>query len=251
MATDKQTEANRLNAQKSTGPRSVEGKAASSQNALKSGIDAQSQIIRGEDPIALAALTNEYLVEYQPRFASERSLVDILIDTEWLLRRLRKAEAQLWNHQFDELDDWRKVCSPKDPISPDRIQGRAFLRAEQTFARLERRRDTLQRAFRRTVQDLHQIQASRPPKEAQPEWPLGPPCASGPQVPPPEPPVGPPQGREIGFVPQSPAVVPSSNPTAPVSNPPFRQRRHREGLRQHGSDSRPKPAPVSEPGVLL
>jgi hypothetical protein len=34
MATDKQTEANRLNAQKSTGPRSVEGKAASSPNAL-------------------------------------------------------------------------------------------------------------------------------------------------------------------------------------------------------------------------
>ena len=46
MASQKQTEANRLNAQKSTGPRSPEGKAASSMNALKSGIDAKSQIIR-------------------------------------------------------------------------------------------------------------------------------------------------------------------------------------------------------------
>ena len=50
MASQKQTEANRLNAQKSTGPRSVEGKAASRMNALKSGIDARSNFIRGEDP---------------------------------------------------------------------------------------------------------------------------------------------------------------------------------------------------------
>jgi len=51
MASQKQTEANRLNAQKSTGPRGApsgpEGKAASSMNALKSGIDAKSQIILG------------------------------------------------------------------------------------------------------------------------------------------------------------------------------------------------------------
>ena len=50
MATIQQIEANRLNAQKSTGPRSVEGKAVSCFNATKTGIDAKSQIIRGEDP---------------------------------------------------------------------------------------------------------------------------------------------------------------------------------------------------------
>jgi hypothetical protein len=44
MATEKQRAANRRNAQKSTGPRSVEGKAVSSQNALKSSIDAKSQV---------------------------------------------------------------------------------------------------------------------------------------------------------------------------------------------------------------
>ena len=48
MSSLKQIEANRLNAQKSTGPRSVEARAVSSQNALKTGIDALSLIIRGE-----------------------------------------------------------------------------------------------------------------------------------------------------------------------------------------------------------
>ena len=49
MPTQAQLNANRLNAQKSTGPTSPEGKAASSLNALKSGIDAWSHIIPGED----------------------------------------------------------------------------------------------------------------------------------------------------------------------------------------------------------
>jgi hypothetical protein len=39
MSTEAQINANRLNAQKSTGPRTPEGKAASSLNALKSGPD--------------------------------------------------------------------------------------------------------------------------------------------------------------------------------------------------------------------
>ena len=60
MATSKQNQANRQNAQRSTGPRSVEGKAASRFNALKTGIDAQAQVIPGEDPDQLADLVAAY-----------------------------------------------------------------------------------------------------------------------------------------------------------------------------------------------
>ena len=52
MATAAQIAANRLNVQKSTGPRTPEGKAASSSNALKHGMDAASIVIPGEDPAA-------------------------------------------------------------------------------------------------------------------------------------------------------------------------------------------------------
>ena len=72
MATDKQIEANRLNAKKSTGPRSVAGKAVSSMNALKSGVDAKSDVIRGEDPADLQALTDAYMERYQPATIEER-----------------------------------------------------------------------------------------------------------------------------------------------------------------------------------
>jgi len=50
MASLKQIQANRLNAQRSTGPRSTEGKAKSRFNALKSGIDVQLVVILDEDP---------------------------------------------------------------------------------------------------------------------------------------------------------------------------------------------------------
>jgi hypothetical protein len=44
---------------KSTGPRTPAGKSVSRMNALKTGIDAESQVIRGESAAALAALTAE------------------------------------------------------------------------------------------------------------------------------------------------------------------------------------------------
>ena len=55
MTTQKQIEANRMNSQRSTGPRTEERKRASSMNALKSGLDAESQFVLGESPPASGA----------------------------------------------------------------------------------------------------------------------------------------------------------------------------------------------------
>src|ERR1039457_6229806 len=101
MSSLRQIEANRLNSQKSTGPRSAEGKAASSMNALKSGIDAQSNIIRGENAADLQALADFYYQECRPSTAQERFCVDILIRNDWQLRRLERVDAQLWAYQME------------------------------------------------------------------------------------------------------------------------------------------------------
>jgi len=67
MATFAQFAANRANAKKSTGPRSVEGKAASRFNALKHGIDAQSIVLPNEDPAEYEALSRDYHQSIRPR----------------------------------------------------------------------------------------------------------------------------------------------------------------------------------------
>ena len=66
MATIKQIEANRRNAQKSTGPTSVTGKAASSMNALKSGIHAKSLLLPSEKLADLEQLIEEYYNHHNP-----------------------------------------------------------------------------------------------------------------------------------------------------------------------------------------
>jgi len=103
MATLKQIQANRLNAKKSTGPRSAEGKAKSRFNALKSGIDAQSAVIPDEDPAKFQELADEYYTRFQPENPKERDLLDTLITAVWQLRRLRRVETQFWTTRMNEM----------------------------------------------------------------------------------------------------------------------------------------------------
>src|ERR1017187_3796884 len=88
MATLSQIEANRLNSQKSTGPRTPEGKAVSSQNAFKSGLDADSQFCYGEERADFYRLQVEYFTRFSPQSPEERFHVDTLLRNEWSLRRL-------------------------------------------------------------------------------------------------------------------------------------------------------------------
>ncbi len=105
MSTEKQIAANRRNAQLSTGPLSEAGKSRSSMNALQSGLHAQSLVIRGEDPAALSQLSAEYHAQFHPVTPLERDLVDTIVHDQWLLRRLRLVEAQMWALEFDYEDE--------------------------------------------------------------------------------------------------------------------------------------------------
>src|SRR4029077_16189954 len=96
MASPAQINANRANAQKSTGPRSAEGKSASRFNALKHGMDAASIVISGEDPAEYEALAAHYLDEYHPQSASESFHVDALLPDGWPNGRLQSVEGDLY-----------------------------------------------------------------------------------------------------------------------------------------------------------
>jgi hypothetical protein len=158
MSTLKQIEANRLNAQKSTGPRSVEGKGASSQNALKSGIDAESLIIRTEKAEDLDALTAEYFARFRPQTPEERHYVDSLVRDDWQLRRLAKADAQIWEHSMGSVFGLDKNA----PV------GHAFQRADMTFLRLQRRIDATHRSYNTALRELQRLQSGAGASACQP-----------------------------------------------------------------------------------
>src|SRR5215471_2815131 len=95
MATPAQLAANRANAQRSTGPRSVEGKSVSRFNALKHGADASSIVLPDEDPAAYQALADSYDHAYNAENVIHRALIDCMIHADWQKQRLLRLEADL------------------------------------------------------------------------------------------------------------------------------------------------------------
>jgi hypothetical protein len=157
MSSLKQIEANRENAKKSTGPRTPEGKEATRHNALKTGIEARSLIIPGESPDDLNELTTEFIERFLPTTPEERFLVDTLISSDWLRRRMLRIETQL-------LD--KDMSFGYDPAAE---LGPAYLRFESTLVRLQRRLDANVRNFNKALKELERIQANREKAEPAPE----------------------------------------------------------------------------------
>jgi hypothetical protein len=113
MATEKQINANRKNAQKSTGPKTAEGKAAVSKNAVKHGLFTDS-LIRGENPADYAVFHNEMLADLKPVGAVETMLAERVISLWWRLRRAERMQNQA-------LDDMMEKCIT-NPL-PRRLHG--------------------------------------------------------------------------------------------------------------------------------
>jgi hypothetical protein len=104
MSTEKQINANRQNAQKSTGPKTDEGKAAVSQNAVKHGLFAES-VITGENEADYEAFHDEMLAELAPVGAVESALAERVVNLWWRLRRAERMQNQaideMIEHQID------------------------------------------------------------------------------------------------------------------------------------------------------
>lgn len=170
MPTLKQLEASRRNALKSTGPRTPGGKAASSTNALKTGIYAKSLIIPGEDVAELETLIADFYEIHQPAAADERSLVDTLIVNEWTLRRLRKAECQIWDTSIQSSLE-KNWCTAANGLED------AFARHNQRFTVLRRQIASCERSAHHALRDLEflkKLRRSEPPPqpaESEPETP--------------------------------------------------------------------------------
>src|SRR5262245_18360870 len=95
MASMEQNKANRLNALKSIAPRTAEGKARSSRNALTHGLTAQEVVIPGEDPAAYQVFRQQLIDDLHPNGSCELDVVEHLAAKFRRLRRIPRFEAIL------------------------------------------------------------------------------------------------------------------------------------------------------------
>ena len=90
-------EANRANAQKSTGPVTPEGKAASSRNATSHGLDSKEIYVRPGELAEYVQFEENLIAEYQPANEAESVFFKVLLHSAWKLRRCRQLETALEN----------------------------------------------------------------------------------------------------------------------------------------------------------
>jgi hypothetical protein len=133
--------ANRANGKKG-GPKTPEGKAKVSINALKHGLYAEKLILPDEDPRAFESLAERLRDVYQPDGADEEEIVDQLILLRWRLRRPARVETGLFAGSDGTLAD-------------------AFARHERTFTALSRYEASLERSFHKNLETLERLQAER------------------------------------------------------------------------------------------
>src|ERR1043165_5019241 len=103
MATPAQTLANQANAKLSTGPRSVEGKARVSQNAIRHGLTSKHLVIREDEKEEFATLHESLATELDPQGAVEIITFNEIVHAAWNLQRYRRIEVET---SLGTLDDF-------------------------------------------------------------------------------------------------------------------------------------------------
>ncbi len=101
MTSFRQIEANRRNAQSSTGPKTEAGKQRSRGNAVRHGLTAETVIDVLEDPEDYKAFELSVTSDYDAQTAVERELVLRLASLLWRLRRATAIETGLLQIQND------------------------------------------------------------------------------------------------------------------------------------------------------
>jgi len=108
MTSFRQIEANRRNAQLSSGPVTEEGKRRSRQNAVRHGLTAETVIDALEDADDYAAFEMAITADFDAQSAVERELVLRLASLLWRLRRATAIESGLFKIQARHLLQFRQ-----------------------------------------------------------------------------------------------------------------------------------------------
>jgi len=94
MSNQAQILANRRNAQKSTGPRTSEGKAIISQNAVRHGLSARQTVISSESQADFDLYRRQMLIELAPESPVQSMLAERIVCLSWRLKRAAKIQNQ-------------------------------------------------------------------------------------------------------------------------------------------------------------
>ena len=224
--------ANQANARKSTGPRTAQGKARSSQNARRRPFNPDPfTVVRIEDRAQIAARVADAIATYQPINSQERDAVERIALAQHSMLRMYALEAGFFTNCLDQaMEGPAKPFILERPELTNRIdialeQHRAywlafgfnrFIRQSNIAATFLRFQAQAERLHRRAVEDFHRLLKLRdqlPPEKYE-------------------------EPNEPNIEP-IPTPQPPENTAPPVSGPPISQ--------TNEPNAEPSPAPAAAP----
>jgi hypothetical protein len=190
---EKKRAANRANARKSTGPRTPEGKARASLNAISHGLFCKDLVLPGESRETFDLLRRLWISSLNPQDTAELWLVDRIVAANWKLRRLQESES-LFHHadkndvlQLEDLEEKLQEMHQRDPhserpLTPDdlrQVPSAAILCVQlnaedkaRRFERMSKYEQRLEQSVHRAMRQLRQLRKDREKEEELPRSPF-------------------------------------------------------------------------------
>jgi hypothetical protein len=156
-------EINRMNAQKSSGPKSIPGKQRSRMNALKHNLSGQNLILMEAEAEAYNRMATCMLTDLKPKSEPERQIAQKIIDTHFRLNRIAAIENNMFSFGL--------VANETDSGNEDRIevmaaQTRAWMQHPNSFDALGRYETRLSRQLLKYQQEFERLQVERKKQES-------------------------------------------------------------------------------------
>lgn len=139
-----------------TGPRTPEGKAISSRNALKHGLAAKAVVIFDEDAAEYESFRAGFVERLAPAGAVEEFLVDRVVACAWRLRRVVRVEREVFE-DYESLRNRGHVLQPQS-VAHAVMADAGGLGA---FAQLARHEAAIERSMLRALHEFQRLQAAR------------------------------------------------------------------------------------------
>jgi hypothetical protein len=158
-----QIDANRANSQLSTGPRTQQGKAKSSLNAIKNGLTGSTVLLPGDDAALYERHASRFFAEFKPCGERETELVQSLTDAQWRINRIPALEMGIYALARVNFKDM--FAQEEHAVREALIQVHAFITHQKEINSLSIQELRLRRNYQKDLAELKELQTLRAQRE--------------------------------------------------------------------------------------
>ena len=159
----KQLEANRLNAQKSTGPTSSEGKARSAMNGHKHGFTGLAVVMTDEDRTAMYEFIKPCAAALKPAGPLETQLAETIAMDQYRLNRIKMVEENTFS--FGEFGRAGNIDTEDHRVHHAGAQAKVFALEGKVFTNLSLYEQRITRNIHKNFKLYYEMQDRRKSEE--------------------------------------------------------------------------------------